>query len=311
MLLHKLNKQGIISPPKFLIANTQYLTVMGSDAYGVSSGSSDVDVYGFCIPPRYMIFPHLAGEIVGFGQQQKRFEQWQEHHVPANDKTYDFAIFSIVKYFDLCMANNPNMIDSLFTPRRCVIHSTQIAEHVRAHRREFLHKGAWHKYKGYAYASMSKIANKVNAKNPKRAQTIEQFGYDTKYAYHVVRLLCQVEQIMVEGDLDLERNREQLKAIRRGEWSIEQLHDYFTTKETALEQTYAASKLPHGPDQERIKAILLECLEMHYGNLDSVIARNPSLDRLLDDMRALLARYDTPSTIAVQQMEDRVGFEPT
>jgi predicted nucleotidyltransferase len=291
MLLNKLNKQGLISPPKWLIANSQYLTVMGSDAYGVSSGSSDVDIYGFCVPPRYMVFPHLAGEVLGFGRQAQRFEQWQEHHVLANEKMYDFSIYGIVKYFDLCMENNPNMIDSLFTPRRCVIHSTQIGEHVRQHRRLFLHKGAWHKFKGYAYAQMSKIANKVNASNPKRAESIEQFGYDVKFAYHVVRLLNQVEQIMVEGDLDLERNREQLKAIRRGEWSIEQLHEYFTTKEKALEETYAASKLPHGPDEERIKAILLECLELHYGNLDTAIARNPSFDRLLDDLRALLDRY--------------------
>ena len=291
MLLQKLHKQGLISPPKWLISNCAYITIMGSDAYGVSSGSSDVDVYGFCVPPKYLTFPHLAGEVPGFGRQHQRFEQWQEHHVEYNDIEYDFAIYSIVKYFDLCLGNNPNMIDSLFTPRRCVLHSTQIGEHVRAHRRDFLHKGAWHKFKGYAYAQMSKIGNKVNASNPKRADSIAAHGYDVKFAYHVVRLLNEVEQIMVEGDLDLERNREQLKSIRRGEWTIEQLHEYFTAKEASLEATYVASTLPHSADEAKIKTILLECLETHYGNLDDAIARNPSLDRLLDDLRVLVARY--------------------
>ena len=293
MILQKLSKQGLISPPKWLLANCPYLTIMGSDAYGVSSSSSDLDIYGFCIPPKHLVFPHLGGEIPGFGHQIQKFEVWQEHHVKSPDKdvTYDFAVYGIVRYFQLCMDNNPNMINSLFTPRRCVIHSTAIAEHVRESRKLFLHKGSWHKFKGYAYSQMSKIVNKDNASNPQRAETIKQFGYDLKFAYHVVRLMCEVEQIMVEGDLDLERNREQLKSIRRGEWTIEQLQDYFTKKELALEETYANSKLPHGPDQEAIKQILLDCLEMHYGNLNEAVVRNPSMDRLLDDLRTIVDRY--------------------
>ena len=140
-----------------------YLTIMGSNAYGVSSDTSDMDLYGFCIPPKTLVFPHLAGEIPGFGRQIQRFEQWQEHHVKdqdGKDTTYDFSVYSIVKFFQLCMENNPNMIDSLFTPRRCVLVSTQVGELVRTNAKYFLHKGAWHKFKGYAYAQVSKMRNK-------------------------------------------------------------------------------------------------------------------------------------------------------
>jgi predicted nucleotidyltransferase len=159
MLLEKLYTQSLIHPPKWLIHNTMYLTIMGSNAYAVTSDNSDWDIYGFCIPPKDDVFPHLRGEILGFGNQIKRFENWQEHHVVPEDKKqmFDFSVYSIVKYFQLCMENNPNMIDSLFTPRNCVLHSTQIGEHVRSNRNMFLHKGAWHKFKGYAYAQMSKI----------------------------------------------------------------------------------------------------------------------------------------------------------
>jgi len=240
---------------------------MGSQAYGVSVDDSDLDVYGFCIPPKDIVFPHLGGVIFGFGNQGERFEQYQEHHVndPNKKVSYDLTIFSIVKYFRLCMENNPNMIDSLFTPRNCVIHSTTISEMVREKRRMFLHKGCWHKFKGYAYAQMSKIRNKVNASNEKRAASIAEHGYDLKFAYHIVRLLNEVEQILVEGDLDLQRNREQLKDIRRGEWTIEQVERYFEEKERALEATYAASSLPHSPDEDAIKRLLMNCLEEHYG----------------------------------------------
>lgn len=294
MILDNLYKQNRIHPPKWLMPNTAYMTIMGSQAYGVSADDSDLDVYGFCIPPKDLVFPHLAGEIPGFGRQVQRFEQWQEHHVQDPNKAieYDFAVYSIVKYFHLCMENNPNMIDSLFTPRNCVIHSTTVSEMVRENRRMFLHKGSWHKFKGYAYAQMSKIRNKVNASNEKRAASIAEHGYDLKFAYHIVRLLNEVEQILVEGDLDLQRNREQLKDIRRGEWTIEQVETYFETKERALEATYAASTLPHSPDEAAIKRLLMQCLEEHYGDLSNAVRMDANVEALVRDMRSLLDRYE-------------------
>ena len=140
------------------------------------------------------MFPHLAGEIPGFGTPRERFDQWQQHHVRPPDgreTTYDFQVFGVVRYFQLLMECNPNVIDSLFTPRRCVMHSTQVGEIVRENRKLFLHKGAWHKFRGYAYSQMHKIKGKVNASNPARAETIGKFGYDVKFAYHVVRLLAR------------------------------------------------------------------------------------------------------------------------
>ena len=293
MLLNDLEKKGLIHPPKWLANNTAMLVIMGSQAYGVSNDLSDQDIYGFCVPPKELVFPHLAGEIPGFGRQIQRFEVWQEHHVQdfAKEVERDFSVYGIVKYFQLCMENNPNMIDSLFVPQNCVIHSTQIGVMVRENRRMFLHKGSWHKFKGYAYAQMNKIGQKANASNPKRQEAIEKFGYDVKFAYHVVRLMNEVEQILVEGDLDLQRNREQLKSIRRGEWTLDQLKEYFTNKEHALETAYANSKLPHGPDEERVKELLLNCLEHHYGSLSAAVRRVPSMDAMLLDIQALVDRY--------------------
>ena len=293
MLLHDLGKKGLIRPPKFIYDNTIMLVVMGSQAYGVSNDDSDQDIYGVCIPPKDIVFPHLAGHIEGFGDQIQRFNVWQEHHVrdPDGSVERDFSVYNIVDYFQLCMKNNPNMIDSLFVPRTAVIHTTPVAELIRDNRKTFLHKGAWHKFKGYAYAQASKIRNKNNSSNPKRAATIEQFGYSTKFAYHVVRLMNEVEQILVEGDLDLQRNREQLKSIRRGEWTLEQFEEYFTNKEHALETAYANSTLPHGPDQERIKALLLQCLEHHYGSLTDAVRVIPKVEMLLADLETLIRRY--------------------
>jgi predicted nucleotidyltransferase len=158
-----LEKKKLITPPGFLIGSVQYETIMGSVAYGVSSDTSDMDIYGFCIPPKDMLFPHLRGEIPGFGRQINRFEQFQQHHIydKESDKLYDISIYSIIKYFQLCMENNPNMIDSLFTPQRCVLHITKIGEHIRENRKIFLHSGCWHKFKGYAFSQLHKAQNEL------------------------------------------------------------------------------------------------------------------------------------------------------
>lgn len=289
-LIKSLNSKGLAHPPSFLIDNTCYLVQMGSVAYGVSDDNSDIDIYGFCIPHKDTVFPHLRGEIAGFGNQVQRFEQWQEHHIvdKETDKEYDFSVYNIVKYFHLCMENNPNMIDSLFVPQRCILHSTKVGNHIRENRKSFLHKGSWHKFKGYAYSQM----HKMNSKTPegKRKELVEKYGYDVKFAYHIVRLLNEVEQILIEGDLDLERNREQLKSIRRGEWTETQIKDHFHDKEKELESVYLASSLPHRPDEKKIKKVLLECLEMHWGNLENVITNVDKYVKAVDDIRSILSR---------------------
>jgi hypothetical protein len=353
MLLHRLQKDGLIHPPKWLADNTAYLTVMGSTAYGVSNDMSDMDVYGFAFPPKEVIFPHLTGHIPGFGAGPQNFEVWDKHHVveKGTGKEYDFAIYSIVKFFHLVMENNPNMVDSLFTPERCVIHSTDVSDMVRAERKTFLHKGAYHRFKGYAYQQLKKVRSKrmdepsllavmdfekdhgiahtvsmqdiedVTRPGPggfvrttvfrlsdkelaeykrlydnmlatnKRLDAVKRFGFDVKFSYHIVRLALECEQILMEGDLDLERNREQLKAIRAGDWTLDRLEGWFVDKEKQLEQVYTDSTLPKFPDENRLRNLLLQCLEHHYGNLESAVVRQTDVDTLIRDMQEVLDRY--------------------
>lgn len=298
MIIYNLEKAGVITPPPFIKSNTVYLAIMGSMAYGVSSDTSDMDIYGFCFPPKTLMFPHLAGEIPGFGRQIQKFEQWQQHHVvnPSKpDTVYDFSVYSIVKYFQLCMENNPNMIDSLFVPRNCVIHSTQISELVRENRRIFLHKGSYHKLRGYAYSQLSKIKNKVSSSNPKRAADIEKYGYSTKFAYHLVRLALESEQILTTHDLDLQRDNEVLKSIRRGEWTLERLIKWFEDKERNLEALYVSSTLQHSPDESKIKTLLMNCIEQHYGTISTAITIDNNISDLIKDLDNVISKYKKAS----------------
>ncbi len=266
---------------------------MGSIAYGVSTDVSDIDVYGYAIPPKDNIFPHLSGEIRGFGEQIKPFEQYQKHHVKdiSTEKEYDFCIFSIVKYFNLVMQNNPNMIDSLYVPRTCVIHSTELSEHVRESRSLFLHKGSYKKFKSYAYSQLHKARIKVPKEDSNRYDDYIKNGYSTKFIYHLARLVDECEQILTTHTLDLQRNREQLKAIRRGDWTLERAEKYFELKEKQLEEMFLKSSLQENPPEDKIKQLLLDCLEIHYGSLSTCIKIVPDIEKDMKRIAEITSKY--------------------
>jgi predicted nucleotidyltransferase len=294
MILQDLAKKGLIHPPKWLPNNTQYLAIVGSESYGANIGNSDRDLQGFCIPPKDDIFPHLRGEIPGFGNQHDRFNDWQQHHItdPSHRMEYDFCVYSIVKFFQLAMDNNPNILDIISVPTNCIVHITDVGQMVRDSRKIFYHAGCFHKFRGYAFKSMSKIESGANRSNPKRAADIEKNGYDTKFLMHCVRLALECEQLLLTGELDLQRDSQMLLSIRRGEWTFEQGKKWWEEKERALETAYTNCKaLPHTPDEEKIKDLLLQCLEQYFGSLQSAIVRVPQLDTMIADLEYVVQKY--------------------
>lgn len=254
------------SIPQFVETNTQYLTIGGSYSYGTNMDLSDTDVTGFCIPPKKYIFPNV---IFGFDTIPV-FEEWQKHHVIYKERSYDFKVFSIVKFIKLLRDGNPNMIDTLYTDRDCVLYSTPIAEMIRAKREIFLSKLCVPKFRGYAYAELKNIHNK---KTGQRKELVEKFGFDTKNAGHVVRLLLECEQILIDQHLELRRDKEFIKNVRSGNWSLEQVQEFFTSKEQYLVDLEQKSKLRDRPDDEAIRQLLVDCLEHHYGSLENYLGK--------------------------------------
>lgn len=169
-----------------------------------------------------------------------------------------------------------------------MLHVTALGQLLRDNRRRFLHQGICDRFKGYAYAQIHKMQSKEPEPGSKRATLREKYGMDTKFAYHVVRLLNEAEQLLLEGDLDLQRNREMLKSIRRGEWTMAQLLDYFETKRVDLETARTRSTLPPVPDETAIRDLLVRCLEMHYGSLEGCVRVPDRAEGLLRQIRELI-----------------------
>ena len=289
--VNKLAKRGLINPPNDVKSNTMYETVVGSVAYGVSDDLSDFDVNGFFIPGAARLFPSMNGHLLGFDADPKAPKAYQQHHIQDGAREWDLNIYGITTYFRLCLDNNPNMVDTLFTPRECVLHSTPVAEMVRERRELFLHKKCWVKYKGYAYGQLHKMKGKEPEEGSKRWILRERHGFDVKYAYHLVRLLYEAEMILAEGTIEIQRHREHLKAIRRGEVSQDDILRWAGEKEAHLERLYETSTLRAEPAREEIKNLLLTCLEHHYGSLAelaAVRAASTKADDVIRQIREIL-----------------------
>ncbi len=327
MILREFEDRKLVQPPAWLTGNTIYLVRMGSMAFGVANDRSDIDIQGIAVPPIEMVFPTIAGEIPGFGAQRQPFMQWTRHHVPLNDASHDFTIWGIVRFFDLLLTCNANIIEPLFVNPNLVMYETPVSKMITNERRSFITMQIWRSFFGNANANLSRIVNKrmsrfvalcrlagienwtmttaetmkhmlpggTNALLPnlgsnevgefigllreadrdggwnKRLPQVAKNGYDVRYAYHLVRLLLECEQMLRTGDLDLESNADTLHEVRAGEWPLQRVHDFFRTKSAEIEDIKARSTIPEIPDEARMRRLLMACLEEHYGGIGPML----------------------------------------
>jgi len=123
----------------------------------------------------------------------------------------------------------------------------------------------------------------------KRCEYIKQYGFDTKYSYHIIRLCLESQQILETGNLDLRRDSDILKSIRRGEWTEEQVRKFFSDSEESMRKLYDESTaVPHSPDEAAIKELLVNCLEEHYGDLSSAVHIPERAENTVHDVVSLL-----------------------
>lgn len=110
--------------------------------------------------------------------------------------------------------------------------------------------------------------NWKKTRNPARAALEEKYGYDTKHAYHLVRLIRMCREILTTGKVLVKRpDREELLTIRNGAWTYEQLIEFADREEVELNELYNTSTvLPKMPDKEKLDALCIKLVEQSlYG----------------------------------------------
>ncbi len=87
-------------------------------------------------------------------------------------------------------------------------------------------------------------------RNKSRSELEEKYGFDTKHAMHLVRLLRMGVEILTEGVVHVKRDdAQELLSIRNGSWSYEELIEYAErTDKYIRDELYHKTKLPKRPN---------------------------------------------------------------
>lgn len=101
-------------------------------------------------------------------------------------------------------------------------------------------------------------------RNEKRSALEEQFGYDTKHAMHLVRLLRMGVEALETGVLLVRRpDAAELLSIRDGAWSYDELVKYAEEVDAWVRgDLYQKTSLPKKPDVELAATVMMEVQDM-------------------------------------------------
>jgi hypothetical protein len=282
-----LAKHGFPYPDNLIMA-----FIGGSTQHGARAddcgGQSDTDYYGIFIPPKEKTLGIDAFEhFVYPGDTTKRSRGERE---PGE---VDIALHSLQKWAGMVAKGNPTVLSFLFStlefqytkehndicyrcygagetsydvepctvcdgdgeeklvlePWQRILDNTLI----------FLAKSHYWPFIYYAQDQMERLMGLRGQKNINRDKLVDLYGYDTKYAMHIIRLLSEAKELMEDGRITYPRPEvEVLKDIRRGKYKLTELQEMGEQIRAEAEKARDKSSLPEKVDRAAISKLIAD-----------------------------------------------------
>lgn len=233
--------------------NTILLGLVGSTVHGVTVDSADDrDEMGICIEP-----PEYVAGLRTFGQWVYRTRSEGARSGPGD---IDRTVYSLRKWCRLALAGNPTVMLLLHVPDRDCSVIEQPGSELRQNKHWFASRRAGRAYLGYMQRQRDRMTGERGQMRVNRPELIAQFGFDTKYAGHVLRLGYQGIEFLEEGKLTLpmrpaEQNR--VLDVRKGLVGFQDVLAEADELQRRLEMLIETSSLPERPDQDAVDAFLV------------------------------------------------------
>ena len=244
--------------------NCIFLVRVGSNMYGTNLKTSDDDYTGIFMADR---------SRSGLGIKNIEHIEYRTNSTKSQKRNTqddrDCTMYSLKKWVQLALNNNPNILELFFAPERNIMVTSPIWNRLRENKYLFLSLKIYHSFRGYAHSQRARLELK-SGNNTGRTDLIEKFGYDVKLASHNIRLYLECIQLLKEGRITFPIPERQLVLqIKTGDWAGDEGFKKFLALSDELsvrcQGLYDSSKLPHSPAQDKINDLLIDIQEEYFG----------------------------------------------
>lgn len=228
----------------------------GSIAHGMyvppkePTSIDDKDLMGVCVPPIDYYFG--MNKLGSDGTKEIKQDEW------------DIVVYEAKKFIRLLAQGNPNVLSMLWLEPNYYLHMTNAGRLLIGNRHLFVGKHVYHSFTGYAHSQLHRMTHNAfqGHMGEKRRGLVEKFGYDTKNAAHLIRLLRMGTEFLIEGELHvLREDAKQLLEIKRGEWTLDEVMKEADAGFQLAKEAYIRSPLPTAPDLEKINKLCVDILQ--------------------------------------------------
>lgn len=229
----------------------------GSHQHGASLPGkvSDIDIYG--------IYVESPISILGVNVESHFTSGTQDQYERNRPGDEDYKCYTLQRWASLACKGNPTILGFLYTP--CVLSGVwndliipnKSLFKARTHAKSFL---------GYAKGQVSRLDGTTGrGKHGQRQDLEERFGYDTKAAMHLMRLMFEAEEYMKTGEITYPRpEKDLLLSIRQGAWTWDKLFFEYNEAEKRVEAAMESSKLPDHVDRNKVSELIAKCYLLHW-----------------------------------------------
>ena len=258
------------SPQSIAEPTTILRGLVGSSVHGlVLKGTDDRDEMGVCVEPRRY--------VLGFG----KFEHWvyrsaaeREGRAGARSQAgdLDLTIYSLRKWSRLALEGNPTVLLLLYLPEDALVIRTDVGRQLQALAPAFASRRAGGRFLGYLEAQRQRLIGERGQCDVNRVELVEKFGYDTKYAMHMLRLGHQGVEFLESGRLSLpieEPVRSHLMDVRRGRSNLSEVLEECKQLELRLTELFDSSPLPLDPDLKTVESFIMDTYESAWATNDA------------------------------------------
>lgn len=186
---------------------------VGSTVHGCGvDDQDDRDEMGICVPPREA--------VLGLRPFEQFIWRTQPEHVRSGPGDLDLTVYSARKWMRLAMAGNPTVLLPIFVQGPAIMQSSPSFDDLRRSSDRFIGRHVAGRYLGYMNSQIEQMMGLRGRKHTNRPELVAKYGYDTKFAYHALRLGIQGVEVLTTGKLTLpinEPERAFLLSVRRGE----------------------------------------------------------------------------------------------